>query len=262
VIPINEPYISHHVSPALGESAIITLHSYRRTAPDYFLSDRYSEAWRSPLRTLVLARLAAQADAISERHSMRDPLVVVKEPNGSLGADLVMSLFPRSRLIFLLRDGRDVVDSMLDAQAPGAWLATLQPDSDAEPVDREAIIHRESWLWVARIESVQRAYDQHAPDRRLVIRYEDMRDDVSTILTRLDAWVGLRRGEQWESSAIRWNDFEGYPAEVKGPGKPLRAASPGLWREHMTAAEHSLMHEIMGAKLIELGYASGASFRL
>jgi hypothetical protein len=127
VIPINEPYISHHVSPALGESAIITLHSYRRDAPDYFLSDRYAEAWRAPLRTLVLARLAAQADAISERHSLRDPLAVIKEPNGSLGADLVMSLFPRSRLILLLRDGRDVVDSMLDAQAPGAWLATLQP---------------------------------------------------------------------------------------------------------------------------------------
>ena len=36
-------------------------------------------------------------------------------------ADLLLDLFPRSRFVFLLRDGRDVVDSWLAAYRPGSW---------------------------------------------------------------------------------------------------------------------------------------------
>ena len=48
--------------------------------------------------------------------------MVIKEVNGSHGADLVMSLFPRSKMIFLVRDGRDVLDSLLDANKEGGWM--------------------------------------------------------------------------------------------------------------------------------------------
>jgi hypothetical protein len=34
----------------------------------------------------------------------------------------------------------------------------------------------------------------------------------------------------------------------------MRAATPGLWRENLTEDEQRTMHEIMGAKLAELGY--------
>jgi hypothetical protein len=209
-----------------------------------------------PLRQLVLARLGAEAQAVGDHHSLRDPLLIIKEPNGSLGADLVMSLFPRSRLIFLLRDGRDVVDSMLDAQAPGAWLGAMAASSSGDArTDRMAIVNRESWLWVARTEAVERAYEKHAADLRLIVRYEEMLEDAPRTLTKLDEWLGLQRGQAWQASAIRWNDFELYPAAAKGPGMPLRAATPGLWRSNMRADEQSVMKETMGAKLSEFGYA-------
>ena len=49
--------------------------------------------------------------------------------------------------------------------------------------------------------------------------------------------------------------FEGYPAEaVKGKGKPLRFASPGRWRESMSAEDQDAIHEVMAGKLVELGY--------
>jgi hypothetical protein len=34
----------------------------------------------------------------------------------------------------------------------------------------------------------------------------------------------------------------------------MRAATPGLWRENLTEDEQRTMHDIMGAKLGELGY--------
>ncbi len=50
------------------------------------------------------------------------------------------------------------------------------------------------------------------------------------------------------------HSYERLPGEDKGDGKEVRAAEPGAWREHLTDDEQRAMHEIMGAKLAELGY--------
>lgn len=129
VVPIDEPYIPQHLAPALPDELVVsdalpavTIQSLRAGSPNYFLSGHYAGVWRAQLRRLVLARLRSQAERIASRYSLARPLVAVKEPNGSLGADFTMSLLPRARLIFLPRGARDVVDSMIDAQAPGRWL--------------------------------------------------------------------------------------------------------------------------------------------
>ena len=87
-----------------------------------------------------------------------DPLVVVKEP-GSHVADQLVSLFPGSRLVFLLRDGRDVVDSWLAAYRAGSWAL----DEGAFPVTdggREALVRWQSAVWAFRTDVVQRAYER------------------------------------------------------------------------------------------------------
>jgi hypothetical protein len=261
-LPINEPYIPQHLTPPLfqtgvvsEELAAVTLNSFRHASPNYLLSDRYADIWRPELRRLVLVRLEAQARQVAAKYSLSDPLVIVKEPNGSIGADFVMSLLPRARLIFLLRDGRDVVDSMIDALAPGSW---LESPTDGQSRDfreeRLNVVRRESRLWLARTQAVQRAYDAHPPNLRRVVRYEEARTDAAGVLARLDSWLGLRRGEKGRASAVRWNDFDSYPPGAKGPGMPLRAARPGLWRENLSRSEQDAMDGVMGAKLAELGY--------
>jgi hypothetical protein len=258
-IPINEPYIPQHLAPALPDELVlndalpaVTLHTLRSGSSNYFLADRYSEVWRPDLRRLVLARLRAQSDHIAARYSLHRPLVAVKEPNGSLGADFTMSLLPRARLIFLLRDGRDVVDSMVDAQTPGGWLAG--EDAARSRDERLALVRHEASLWLARTRAVQRAYAAHPAELRRLVRYEELRAEPTSLLAELDGWLGLRRGEQARASAIRWNDFDAYPRKAKGRGMPLRAARPGLWRENLTQEEQAAMDHVLGDKLAELGY--------
>jgi hypothetical protein len=261
-IPINEPYAQQHLVPTVsvdlggtGGEAHATLQEFRHATPSYFLSDRYADAWRPALRRLVLARLAAQADAVARECGGRGGAVVIKEPNGSIGADFVMSLLPRSRMIFLLRDGRDVVDSMVDAQMPGGWLASPVAER-AEDLrrDRLSLVRRESHLWLERTRAVKRAFDAHPEKLRCLVRYEDARRDTEGELRRLDELLALRRSPAERADALRWNDFDRFPAEAKGAGKPLRAASPGLWRENLSDDEQAAMAEIMGPQLAELGY--------
>ena len=284
-VPINEPYAQQHLVPTvdmdLGDeagTAQATLQEFRHANPNYFLSDRFEEAWRPALRRLVLARLAAQVDAVGRECGVAPGLrgggragvgpsggpVVIKEPNGSIGADFVTSLLPRSRMIFLLRDGRDVVDSMVDAQMPGGWLANpVAGRAEALRDERLALVRRESQLWLARTRAVKRAFDAHparaAHARALRGRARRHRCGAGSLEALARARPARAGGH---ADALRWNDFGSFPAAAKGAGKPLRAASPGLWRENLDAAEQAAMAEIMGAQLAELGYVNGGTGRL
>ena len=73
-------------------------------------------------------------------------------------------------------------------------------------------------------------------------------------LRALVDWLGAERSDEEIHGAVAALAFEAYPARAKGPTKPLRAASPGLWRENMSDAEGKSMNEIMGATLERLGY--------
>jgi hypothetical protein len=44
------------------------------------------------------------------------------------------------------------------------------------------------------------------------------------------------------------------PAERRGSLEFFRAASPGLWRENLTAEEQGAMEDVIGPKLREIGY--------
>ena len=115
-------------------------------------------------------------------------------------------------------------------------------------------MRRHSRLWVNRTLAVQRAYDAHPPELRIAIRYEDLRSDTVGTLRPLVDWLGADRSDEELDAAVAALAFEAYPSRAKGPTKPLRAATPGLWRENMSDEEHRVMNEIMGETLERLGY--------
>ncbi|MDQ1697580.1 MAG: hypothetical protein QOJ03_2933, partial [Frankiaceae bacterium] len=135
---------------------------------DYFFSERYADAWREPLRHLVLARLLAQFR--DKRGEPGRDVLVVKEPHGSEAADILVETLPASRLLIVVRDGRDVIDSTLDAVRPGAWassLAVVEPSADA----RMRFLEDYAALWAERTRVVLQARARVAPDRQRLVRY-------------------------------------------------------------------------------------------
>lgn len=258
-VPINEPYIGMHLAPIVNvhPAGVFTAADARADDPSYFFDSRWENAWRSALRRLILERLAAQARVAGRDHGVRDPLVVVKEPNGSHGAQMLTRTLPRSRLLVLWRDGRDVIDSVLDAVTPGGWLAGGQDTADvaAGGTRRMDFIRRNSMLWAHRIIMVQRAVAAHDPDRTLEIRYEELRADTAGQLRRIVDWLGLSWSDAALHEVVATHAFEHYPPAVKGRGRPLRRAAPGGWRDSLSRDEQAAMTELMGPTLADLGYA-------
>lgn len=256
VVPINETFLPLHLLPLTpgsepgdGSGARApSLAEARAGEPAYFFSDEFAAAWRPELRRLVLARLGAQAKLAAEAHALAEPVVLIKEPNGSHGAELLMSLLPAARLLFVVRDGRDVVDSLLDAER--SWAA-----AGAGPApDRIASVRRHAWHWLTFTSAVQRAYEARPPELRHMIRYEDLRAAPVKSLRPILGWLGLRDDEARARDAVEANAFESLPGFVKGAGTPRRAATPGLWRTNLSSREQDAMREIIGDKLEELGY--------
>jgi hypothetical protein len=262
VVAIDDPHLGHHLgvwrpislawAAAGAPPDLTTLDRVKHDKDSYFFSDRYRTAWEPALRSLVAERFSAQARAEAPP-GCPDPLVVVKEP-GSHVADLIVSLFPGSRMVFLLRDGRDVVDSWLAAYREGSWAL----DEGAFPVTeagRLALVRWQSAVWTYRTAVVQRVYAQHPSSRRVLVRYEDLVADPAQELARVCRGVGLDAGPARLAAVAGAHAFEAVPAADRGEGKEIRSATPGGWRTNLTPAEHEVMHELMGPTLVELGYS-------
>ncbi len=265
VIGIDDPHIGHHlgvwrpVALAWGAATerpdLNDLRDLKRDKPDYFFSDRYRDAWLPALRELILARFGAQV-ADEEGAQDAEPSLVVKEP-GSHAAPMLFEAFPDSRLIFLLRDGRDVVDSWLDGYRSGSWAI----EEGAFPVAREGRLALIEWLssvWAYRSRVVAEAYAERPSDRRVLVRYETLLAEPAAELERVASMLGAHADRATLEAIASRHDYEEVPPRVRGAGQEIRAASPGGWRRNLNRAEQAAMHEIMGPELRTFGYLGDA----
>jgi Sulfotransferase family len=240
---LNEPLIGTHLAPFMPEiqtSEPTTWPEDQRGRSEYLFSDEHAAVWRPLVRDLILGRLAVHAKP-------RRPLVV-KEPNGSQAADRIMSVLPESRMLFLLRDGRDVIDSEVTSLEPGSW---RNQDAAIQAPRRELIEHA-AWAWRIRTEAVQRAFEAHDESRRMMIVYRDLLSDTAGWLERIYRWCGLPVDADAIRATVDLYAFEAVPDP--GPKMFVRAATPGLWRERFDSAEIALIDSIIGEKLRELGF--------
>jgi hypothetical protein len=259
VVPVDDPHLGHHLgvwrpiplawAAAEGDPPDLkTLLELKAEEPGYFFAERHRESWWEPLRELITARFDAQAAECGV-----DPdraTVVVKEP-GSHVAPMLVELFPSSRIIFLLRDGRDVVDSWLAAHRKGAWAIP----GGAFPVSAEGRIPLIRWLaavWAYRSRAVQQAFEATPEPNRVLIRYEELREQTSESLERICEAAGLDPAPAGRIAAR--HRFERLPTAKTGPRRRERSARPGAWRKNLSPAEQEALHEEIGVALAEFGY--------
>jgi hypothetical protein len=247
---VDEPLIGAHLSVHVGAITSLPsaedpqLYDASRGRGDYFFADVSAPVWRPALRSLLLRRFASVA-------GFRDP-VLIKEPNGSLAAPLVLATLPRSRLLFLVRDGRDVVDSMLDGVSDG-WITQTQ-GAALQASGRHEFLERRAHEWVRTVSAVRRAYDGHDPARRVLVTYEELRAHPEQEVARLLRWLGHTDALPRVEEAVARLSFERLPPEQRGRGQFARAAQPGLWRESFSVDEQASLEAIMGPLLRELDY--------
>ena len=192
---------------------------------------------------MTLVRLRAQVVKGAGEGGADAVRVALKEPNGSHGAQLLMKTLPLSRLIFLTRDGRDVVASLVNAHAPGGWLEGRDDHVPlSTPERRRAFIAEQAQLWVLRTEATERAFRAHAAHLRFELHYEEMTTKPRRTLERVLSWLEVERSSEDVDAALEAGSVE----------RPERTS--GAWDETLTRAEQELAMSMMRFKLAQLGY--------
>jgi hypothetical protein len=139
----------------------------------------------------------------------------------------------------------------------GGWITRnlgVTEVSDMTPHDRRRFVEAEARLWLVRTELVQRAYDDHPEELKLLVRYEDLCGDTSREVRRIRDWLGLQASDDEVDRVVARLDFDALPAAQKGKGMFTRSATPGGWRNDLTDDEQDAVEAILGPKLEELGY--------
>lgn len=223
----------------------------------YLLAAEFRAEWEPPLRSLLLSRLNGHYERRPPKSGRRRAPMLVKDPNGSQAADLLLAVVPDSRLLFLVRDGRDVVDSQLDGRVtPGSWMqAQFGRQGELPAALREAAIVELARRWQLQTEATQAAFDDLPADRRFRLRYEDLLADPVASLAALCAWLELPVGDAALRDIVARLAFDAVPAELRGAGQFHRSGSPGAWQRNLSPAEQSLLNDELLETLERYGYA-------
>src|SRR5918998_4739141 len=197
-----------------------------------FAEDR-RESWLDSIRILVLKEATGRFPEAFRPGNY----LVIKEPNGSMGAPLLMEALPESRMILLLRDPRDVAASTLDAAREGGWLHSWvdenkigwRKDSLADS-DPDTFIEMNARVYLQQISAAKEAYEAH-PGPKALVRYEELVADTLGTMRRIYRELGLGEDRERLERAVGKHSWEMIPEEKKGEGKFYRKGEVGSWRE-------------------------------
>jgi len=215
--------------------------------PTFWMSDRQRDAWRASLNTFLNDVIARQAGPAKGRSGL-----LIKEPNGTPNASLFAEVMPQARIVFMLRDPRDVIASLLDARKPGSWMA----ERVTAEFDRDAIVNGSIRRFL-RIGEVLEELAAVAEGRVVIVGYEALRADAEAEVRRAAPVLGLDWDQARVRGAIDRHSYERIPDDRKGPGKFVRTAKVGGWRDELTDAEQRRIHRKLGQFLESQGYATG-----
>ncbi len=237
----HEPYVGllfgSFVYERLGENTKLL------NSPAFIMGEPHRRVWLDSIRHFVIKGAEARYPNLGAGDHL-----VIKEPNGSVGAPLLLEATPESRLIFLIRDPRDVVASRLDAFKKDSWSAQERDLDSTEQLNAFTKQLAEDYFRV--VSQVQRAYEAH-PGEKTLVRYEDLRaDTVGTLNAMYDSLKIAVDAKALEAAAAK-HAWEQVPEGNKGPGKFYRKAKPGSWEEDLTPEQIRIIEEATGAVLSE-----------
>ncbi|MBA3424747.1 MAG: sulfotransferase [Rubrobacteraceae bacterium] len=245
--------------PRVGE--FFGFYAYERAAgrktANFILGPQHREVWLKSMRNFVLDGAEARFPDLEA-----SDYLVIKEPNGSIGAPLLMQAMPESRMVFLIRDPRDVAASALDAASEGGWLQTRMKKSprvrarvETATSQPNTLVANRARMYLQAVSNSRDAYEAHEGPKVLV-RYEELRADTLQTMKRIYSELGILIEERKLARVVKKHAWESIPEDKKGPGKFARKATPGGWREDLTSKQVRIVEETT-APLLKEFYPTG-----
>jgi hypothetical protein len=196
-----------------------------RAALDLSAPRTYSDAIRA-----LYARYAQRQG--KRRYGDKTPIYV-------LHVAFLAGLFPEAKFVHVIRDGRDVALSYLDA----SW----GPDT----------VEKAAWYWKRAVRRGRRDGGEIGPARYMEVRYEHLLEDTQAHVRAVCAFIGI----DFTPSMLRYYEnadalLSGIPPAQVEHQNLRRPPTKGLrdWRHQMSRRDIAVFESIAGDLLSDLGY--------
>jgi hypothetical protein len=168
-----------------------------------------------------------------------------KTPDFVRRLPLLHALFPDTRTVHIIRDGRDVILSLLQWATPTKGPGRLATWAD-EPLGTAALW----WEWQVR--SGREARGRVGENRCMELRYEALASEPEPEAHRLCAFLGL----DYDPKMLAFHEGRRRDDPTLDAKKAWLPPTPGLrnWREQMDEDGLPLVETLIGPFLEELGY--------
>jgi LPS sulfotransferase NodH len=239
---------------------------------------RKSNRWNHG-RDLSPLVLRAAADFIMERDAAREKKNIVgdKSPSSTIHAGVVrdaQALYPDAKIIYIVRDGRDVLISERfrnfveeskfltpeDKRIISDLRADPAPFGDGRrSIFTETFIRNIAQRWADDINEIDSEGKRLYGKRYISLRYEDMLAKPFTELSRLWKFLGVKKiskslEKQLLSEMSSNPDEEWQSKRNEDIASFLPKGQTGNWRRLFTENDKSLFKEIAGEILINWRY--------
>lgn len=188
-----------------------------------------------------------------------------KSPNNSFNIDLIHLCFPDAKFIHMIRDGRDVVTSMLAAKK--GWGRQWAPDHAADAAAE----------WVEAVTQSRRL--RALTEQYLEVRYEDLLESGEEQLSALFQFLGAAISDAQVSDIYRRFSFEklknndysrdtflnpgvATASGTKALPEPkgfFRKGIAGDWKTALSDTQQAEVYWVAAELLQDLGYAGDVS---
>lgn len=239
--------------------------------------NRRSNRWNQGGDLSALA-LRAAADIILEREAIQAGKSIVgdKSPSSLIHGQAIRDtslIYPDARIIYIIRDGRDVLiserfrnfveDSKFLNSEDRIIIADLKKDqtsflNGSRSIFTRSFIERAAKGWVDNVTETVAEGKRIYGDHFTWLRYEDLLSDPFAQMSAVWNTFGVKIDsslEQAISTEVADNPDEQWQAQKDGSiASFLPKGKTGNWKNMYTKADQTLFKSIAGKTLIEWGY--------
>jgi hypothetical protein len=222
---------------ALELDALLADVAAERSFPDWHLGPAALDQVRADAPATVPDALLALYRAYAGQQAK--PRAGDKTPSHLLHVDLLASSFPTARFLHIVRDGRDVVPSIVGM--------SFGPDRFAEAV----------LFWRRRVEQGRAEGARHGAARYREIRYDDLVADPESVLrAEVCPFLGLEYSDEMLRYHERADEVIGGLRATRHVQGVRRPPTPGVrdWRTALAPHDLQLFEALAGDLLDDLGY--------
>lgn len=176
----------------------------------------------------------------------------------------IRKLFPESKIIQLVRDGRDVLTSgtydwlLKDAEGTDRYRYHVAKEEGFE-LKRffdEAVIHKWAENWRETVD----VFQERKADAQ--VRYESMKENLPKEINRIVSAIGADpAGVEAASQKVSFEQMTGRKeGDASVPTAKARKGIVGDWKAHFTKEDGAIFDSVSGQQLVALDYEADRSW--